>query len=219
MAQSEHNPGLIAKLAPVPIVPVMVIDGAEDGVALARALIDGGIRALEITLRTSGALDGLRAIAAMAPADVLVGVGTVRAPAQARDAIAAGARFVVSPGMTPRLVQDAETWPVPFLPGAVTASEAMALGDIGYRALKFFPADAAGGVTAVKGLAAPLSDMSFVPTGGVGPSNLKDYLALPNVAAVGGSWVCPAPLMRAGDWAGITQLAREAVELAASASG
>lgn len=210
MAQAELNPALRAKLGAARIVPVMVVDGPETGVALARALIDGGIKALEITLRTPGALEALKAIAAFAPAEVLVGVGTVRKPEHARDAVAAGARFVVSPGMTPRLIQDAEQWQVPFLPGAVTASEAMALADIGYRTLKFFPANAAGGVTAVRSFAAPLADLSFVPTGGVGPDNLTDYLALDNVPAVGGSWMCKPNLIAQSDWREITRLSAEA---------
>ena len=129
------------------------------------------------------------------------------------DAILAGAQFIVSPGMTPRLIEAAESWPVPFLPGAVTASEAMALADLGYRVLKFFPAEASGGAAALKALAAPLADIAFCPTGGIDGSNVADYLALPNVAAVGGSWVAPAKLVAARDWDGITALARSAATL------
>ncbi len=142
-----------------------------------------------------------------------VGAGTVRSPEQAASAINAGAKFIVSPGMTPRLVEAAQGWSVPFLPGAATASEAMALADIGYRVLKFFPAAQAGGAGALKALAAPLGDIRFCPTGGVDAGNAAAYLALPNVICVGGSWVAPRSIVDAGDWDAVTVLARDAATL------
>ncbi len=210
--QAKLNAAFAAALRRLRIVPVLTIASAAEGVAIARALCAGGLDAIEVTLRTPSALDALRAIRAEIP-EARVGAGTVLTPEQGRDAILAGAQFIVSPGMTPRLIEAAESWPVPFLPGAVTASEAMALADLGYRVLKFFPAEASGGAAALKALAAPLADIAFCPTGGIDGSNVADYLALPNVAAVGGSWVAPAKLVAARDWDGITALARSAATL------
>jgi len=207
------NPRLAEELRRVPVVPVLTIDDAKLAVPLAQALMAGGLRILEVTLRTEAALEGIRRIVQEVPG-VLVGAGTVRTPDQGHSAIAAGARFLVSPGMTPRLVQSADGWSVPFLPGAATPSEAMALADLGYRALKFFPAEPLGGVAALKALAAPLPDVVFCPTGGIGPDTASDYLALPNVVAVGGSWVAPAAAIAKDDWDTITRLSREAAGLA-----
>lgn len=207
------NPRLAEELRRVPVVPVLTIDDAKLAVPLAQALVAGGLRILEVTLRTEAALEGIRRIVQEVPG-VLVGAGTVRTPDQGHSAIAAGARFLVSPGMTPRLVQSADGWSVPFLPGAATPSEAMALADLGYRALKFFPAEPLGGVAALKALAAPLPDVVFCPTGGIGPDTARDYLALPNVVAVGGSWVAPAAAIAKEDWDTITRLSREATGLA-----
>ncbi len=207
------NPRLAEELRRVPVVPVLTIDDAKLAVPLAQALVAGGLRILEVTLRTEAALEGIRRIVQEVPG-VLVGAGTVRTPDQGHSAIAAGARFLVSPGMTPRLVQSADGWSVPFLPGAATPSEAMALADLGYRALKFFPAEPLGGVAALKALAAPLPDVVFCPTGGIGPDTARDYLALPNVVAVGGSWVAPAAAIAKEDWDTITRLSREAAGLA-----
>jgi 2-dehydro-3-deoxyphosphogluconate aldolase/(4S)-4-hydroxy-2-oxoglutarate aldolase len=207
------NPRLAEELRRVPVVPVLTIDDAKLAVPLAQALMAGGLRILEVTLRTEAALEGIRRIVQEVPG-VLVGAGTVRTPDQGHSAIAAGARFLVSPGMTPRLVQSADGWSVPFLPGAATPSEAMALADLGYRALKFFPAEPLGGVAALKALAAPLPDVVFCPTGGIGPDTARDYLALPNVVAVGGSWVAPAAAIANADWDTITRLSREATGLA-----
>jgi 2-dehydro-3-deoxyphosphogluconate aldolase/(4S)-4-hydroxy-2-oxoglutarate aldolase len=181
---------------------------------LARALADGGLGILEITLRTSVALAAIREIANGLP-EALVGAGTVRSPEQAQDAIAAGARFLVSPGITPRLLAAAQNWSVPFLPAVATASEAMALGDMGYRVLKFFPAEPAGGIAALKALAAPLPDLVFCPTGGIDMAKVRDYLVQPNVVCVGGSWVAPTPAVAAGDWAAIEALGRAAATLRA----
>jgi 2-dehydro-3-deoxyphosphogluconate aldolase/(4S)-4-hydroxy-2-oxoglutarate aldolase len=212
--QPKLNPGLREVLRRVPVVPVLTIDRVDVALPLARALAQGGLGILEITLRTSVALAAIREIANGMP-EVLVGAGTVRSPEQAEAALAVGARFLVSPGMTPRLLSAAEGWSVPFLPGAATASEAMALGDLGYRVLKFFPAEPAGGVAALRALAAPLQDLVFCPTGGIDLGKARVYLAQPNVVCVGGSWVAPANAVAAGDWAAISALAREAAALRA----
>ncbi|MEO1265546.1 MAG: bifunctional 4-hydroxy-2-oxoglutarate aldolase/2-dehydro-3-deoxy-phosphogluconate aldolase [Pseudomonadota bacterium] len=213
MSQATLNPSLQAKLTPARIVPVLTIAEPEQAVPLARALIDGGMKTLEITLRTPASMRALHAIAKALP-DVLVGAGTVLTPAQAEAATEAGARYLVSPGMTPALIGAAEAWRVPFLPGAATASEAMALQDMGYRVLKFFPAEAAGGVATLKSLAAPLGDVYWCPTGGITAANVSDYLALANVVSVGGSWVAPKKAVEEGEWDAISGLSREAMTLA-----
>ena len=210
--QAKLNQGLIATLRKAVVVPVLTIDRVEQAVPLARALVAGGLNVLEITLRTPTALEAIREMVRGVPG-AIVGAGTVLTPEQGASAMANGARFLVSPGMSPRLVEAAETWPVPFLPGVATASEAMALADMGYRALKFFPAEPAGGTAALKALGAPLADLVFCPTGGIDAAKAPSYLALPNVAAVGGSWVAPAKAVAAGDWGGITKLAAEASRL------
>ena len=210
--QSKHNKALGEVLRRVGVVPVLTIASAEAGVALVRALVNGGLGVVEITLRTPAALAAIRRIRDELP-DVLVGAGTVLTPELGQQAIAAGARFIVAPGMTPRLIEAAERWPVPFLPGAATASEAMSLADMGYGLLKFFPAEPIGGAAALKALAAPLPDIAFCPTGGIDAANAASYLALPNVAAVGGSWVAPAKLVEKADWAAITALAEAAAAM------
>lgn len=207
--QSELNRALAGTLERVGVVPVLTVEDVGQAVGTARALAAGGLDLIEVTLRTGAAIEAIRRIRDELPL-ARVGAGTIRSPEQAAAAIAAGARFIVSPGMTPRLVAAAEDWDVPFLPGAVTASEAMSLADLGYACLKFFPAEAAGGIAALKALAAPLADIKFCPTGGIGAANAGDYLALANVVAVGGSWVAPAPAVRVGDWGTVTELAREA---------
>lgn len=196
-----------------PAIPVVVIEDAAAAPGLARALLAGGVAAIEITLRSAAAIDAISAVAAEVP-DMAVGAGTVLSPEDAEACAAAGATFLVSPGATPRLLDAAEATGLPFLPGVATASEAMALRERGYRRLKFFPADAAGGAKALKGLAGPLPDLEFCPTGGVGAANAADYLALPNVFAVGGSWLAPADAIRAGEWPAIETLARAAAALA-----
>ncbi len=211
MQDHELLSRLDALLVPA-VVPVLTVARVGDALPLARALADGGLTTLEITLRTPAAISAIRAINEAMP-EVAVGAGTVRSPEQAQAVIDAGARFIVSPGMTPRLVEAAQRWPVPFLPGAATASEAMALADMGYGILKFFPAEQAGGIAALKALAAPLSDIRFCPTGGVGPDNARSYLALANVVCVGGSWVAPTPAIDAQEWDRITALARAASQL------
>lgn len=210
--QHKLNPRLADELRRVAVVPVLTIDRPDIALPLAQALVKGGLTILEITLRTPAALAALRQMAKEIPG-ALLGAGTVLTPEQGQEAIEAGARFLVSPGMTPRLLEAAQKWTVPFLPGAATASEAMALSDLGYRVLKFFPAEPAGGAAALKALGAPLPDIKFCPTGGIDLAKAPGYLALPNVVTVGGSWVAPAKAIAAGDWATIEKLAREAAAL------
>ncbi len=200
----------IAALAPV--IPVLTIERQADAVPLARALVRGGLRVLEITLRTGVALEALRAIASEVP-DAVVGAGTVLNARQLNDAQKAGARFVVSPGCTPGLVTAAAASGLPFLPGVQTVSEAMALAERGLALLKFFPADTAGGLGWLKAVAAPLAGLRFCPTGGIGPDVAPAYLALANVACVGGSWVAPRDAVAAQDWPQIERLAAAAATL------
>ena len=191
-----------------PVVPVLVLDDASHAAPLAKALVTGGLPALEVTLRTPAALDCIREMAAVEGG--VVGAGTLLTPADVRAAVDAGARFGVSPGATDRLLDACAEAGLPLLPGAATATEAMALLERGYDMLKFFPAEAAGGAPALKAIGAPIPQVSFCPTGGVSPANKAAYLTLPNVVCVGGSWVAPADKVAAGDWAGIEALAREA---------
>ncbi|NOE18792.1 bifunctional 4-hydroxy-2-oxoglutarate aldolase/2-dehydro-3-deoxy-phosphogluconate aldolase [Ruegeria atlantica] len=195
-----------------PIVPVLVVDDAAQARPLAEALIAGGLPALEVTLRTPAALDAIKVMSEV-PGGV-VGAGTLVTPEDVRAAKQAGALFGVSPGATDALIAACEAEDLPLLPGAATASEAMALLEKGYDMLKFFPAEASGGAPALKAIGAPLPQISFCPTGGVSPSNASDYLSLPNVICAGGSWVAPKQLVENGDWAGIETLAREASKLA-----
>jgi len=202
---------LLATLRRAPVVPVLIVDKLADAVPLGTALVNGGLPALEVTLRTPVALDVVRAMADI-PGGV-VGAGTILDPAQAREAVAAGAKFLVSPGATPAILDAALELGVPLLPGVATASEAMAARERGFKVLKFFPAGPAGGPTYLKALASPLGDVLFCPTGGVSPDNARDYLKLPNVVCVGGSWVAPADAVAAGDWARVEALAREAAAI------
>ena len=194
-----------------PVMPVIVIDDAALAVPLARALVDGGVRVLEVTLRTPAAPDAIRAIAREVP-DAIVGAGTILNPQDLQLARAAGARFGVSPGATPELLAAARgDWP--FLPGVATPSDVMNALAAGYSALKFFPAAQAGGIAMLKALAGPFPQLLFCPTGGISLVTAPEYLALPNVACVGGSWLTPAALLHARDWAGITKLAAQAAAL------
>ena len=203
---------LIAKIcAAAPVIPVLTIDRVEDAQPLARALIAGGLPALEITLRTDAALEALAAIAEVEGA--MVGVGTLLTPAQVQDAKAAGAIFGVSPGATPSLIAAALEFDLALLPGAATATEAMRLLEQGFTFQKFFPAEAAGGALALGSMAGPLPQITFCPTGGVTPENAKTYLALPNTLCVGGSWIAPKALVATGAWDEITQIARRAASL------
>lgn len=203
--------GLAEILALSPVVPVLTIEDAAQAVPLARALLEGGIGVVEVTLRTAAALDAIAAMAGVP--GMVVGAGTVLTPSQYEAVAAAGARFVVSPGSSEAVLDAAARSGVPFLPGAATPSEVLVLLEQGYRLQKFFPAEPAGGIPMLKALAAPIPDVRFCPTGGVGIGNARDYLALPNVVCVGGSWLTPAPALAAGDWRSVTALAAEVATL------
>jgi 2-dehydro-3-deoxyphosphogluconate aldolase / (4S)-4-hydroxy-2-oxoglutarate aldolase len=195
-----------------PVIPVIVIERAELAVPMARALVEGGVRVLEVTLRTAAALAAIEAIATAVP-DAIVGAGTVRSTDDARAAASAGARFAVSPGCTPAVVDACRQASLALLPGAATASEVMRAAEMGFSFLKFFPASAAGGAAMLKAWAGPFADIVFCPTGGITAQSAPDYLALPNVRVVGGSWLTPADALGSGDWKRITRLAREAAAL------
>lgn len=194
-----------------PVVPVLVVDDASHAADLARALVAGGLPALEVTLRTPAALDVIREMASV-PGGV-VGAGTLLTPQDVEKAKAAGATFGVSPGATDRLLDACEANDLPLLPGISTATEAMRLLERGYTVMKFFPAEANGGAPALKAIGAPLPQIRFCPTGGVSLKNAPDYLSLSNTLCVGGSWVAPKDKVQSGDWDGITALAREAAAL------
>ncbi|MER7193621.1 bifunctional 4-hydroxy-2-oxoglutarate aldolase/2-dehydro-3-deoxy-phosphogluconate aldolase [Streptomyces flaveolus] len=200
-----------------PVVPVVVVDDLSDAVPLARALVAGGLPAIEVTLRTPVAVDAIRAIAEEVPGAV-VGAGTVITPEQVGEVVAAGARFLVSPGWTDTLLEAMRGSGVPFLPGVSTTSEVVALLERGVREMKFFPAEAAGGTAYLKALAAPLPQARFCPTGGIGPASAPEYLALPNVGCVGGSWMLPKDAVAGRDWARVEALARAAAGLSAGAT-
>lgn len=195
-----------------PVIPVIVIDQRERAVPMARALVDGGVRVLEVTLRTAAALASIEAIAEAVP-DAIVGAGTLRSAGDARSAHAAGARFGVSPGYSAALAAQCRDLGLPLLPGVATATEVMQAAEDGFRFLKFFPASAAGGPALLKAWASPFGDVAFCPTGGIGIDNAASWLALPNVKVVGGSWLTPPEALATGDWDRITRLAREASAL------
>lgn len=195
-----------------PVIPVIVIDRLADAVPLAQALVAGGVRVLEVTLRTDVALAAIEAIARAVP-QAIVGAGTIRSAADARAAKAAGALFGVSPGYTAAVGAACRELGLPLLPGVATAGEVMAAQADGLSFLKFFPATAAGGIPLLKAWAGPFPDVVFCPTGGISLATAPDFLALPNVKVCGGSWLTPAEVVKAGDWARITQLAREAGSL------
>ncbi|MFF1353040.1 bifunctional 4-hydroxy-2-oxoglutarate aldolase/2-dehydro-3-deoxy-phosphogluconate aldolase [Streptomyces sp. NPDC058297] len=201
-----------------PVVPVVVVEDVADAVPLARALVAGGLRAIEVTLRTPAALDAIRAIADEVP-DAVVGAGTVISPQNVADSVAAGARFLVSPGWTDSLLDSMKRSGVPFLPGVSTTSEVVALLERGVSEMKFFPAEAAGGVPYLKSLAGPLPQARFCPTGGISVTSAPSYLALKNVGCVGGSWMLPADAVAAKDWGRIEELAREASALQGAGPG
>ena len=200
---------LEATLKSAPVVPVLVIESVADAVPLARALVKGGLPVLEITLRTKAAADCIRAICAEVP-EAVVGSGTVLDRAQLKLSADLGCVFAVSPGATQALLDAAKDSSTPLLPGAATASEAMLLLEYGYILQKFFPAEPAGGAAYLSSLASPLPQISFCPTGGIGPANAKDYLKLSNVITIGGSWMAPKSLVAAKDWVAIENLARQA---------
>lgn len=214
MTPAEQSRRLAEICALAPVVPVLVIDDHAHAVPLAQALVSGGLPVLEVTLRTPGALAAITAMAGVAGG--VVGAGTLLTPEDVRAAKAAGAVFGVSPGATPALLEACAAEGLPLLAGCATASEVMELLARGYSMAKFFPAEQAGGAALLRALSAPLPQMRFCPTGGIGLNNARDYLALPNVACVGGSWVAPRAAMAAGDWDQITRLAAEAAALRAS---
>ena len=193
-----------------PVVPVLVIEDADNAVPLAHALMAGGIKVLEVTLRTPAALDVIKRIADEVP-DALIGAGTVTNAQQLKQVVEAGAKFAISPGMTDDLLKAGREFDVPLIPGISSTSDLMKAKDAGYTYLKFFPAEASGGVKAIKSISGPFPDTVFCPTGGIGPNNYNDYLALPNVRCVGGSWLAPDDAIKNGDWNRITELAKEAV--------
>jgi len=196
-----------------PVIPVIVLDRLEDAVPLARALVAGGVRVLEVTLRTPVALACIEAIARDVP-QAIVGAGTIRSAADARAARAAGSAFGVSPGYTAEVAAACREVGLPLLPGVATASEVMAAQADGLHFLKFFPATAAGGIPMLRALAGPFPDVVFCPTGGIAFDTAPQFLALPNVRVCGGSWLTPAAALAAGDWGRVTQLARAAAGLA-----
>jgi 2-dehydro-3-deoxyphosphogluconate aldolase/(4S)-4-hydroxy-2-oxoglutarate aldolase len=195
-----------------PVIPVIVIDRVEDAVPLARALVAGGVRVLEVTLRTPAALDCIRAMIAAVP-EAIVGAGTVRSLADAQAAKDAGCQFAVSPGYTSEIGRACLDIGLPLLPGVSTASEVMMANADGYRFLKLFPATAVGGINLLKAFSSPFHDVVFCPTGGITLETAPQFLALPNVKVCGGSWLTPADAVKSGDWARITRLAAEAQAL------
>ena len=200
---------VFAVLGNNPVIPVLVVENADHAVPMAKALVAGGLTALEVTLRTKSAIDVVERIANEVP-EAIIGVGTVTRPEQFEQVKAAGAQFVVSPGLTPTLAQAAKDNEMPFLPGAVTASEIIMAMELGITDLKFFPAGTSGGPSALKGFSSVFSGVRFCPTGGVKPDNMQDYLSLPNVVTVGGTWLVSTELLESGDWDRITHLAHEA---------
>ncbi len=195
-----------------PVIPVMVINQLDQAVPLAHALVEGGLNVLEITLRTPVALDAIKHIKAEVPG-AIVGAGTIINTDTLDKAIAAGSEFLVSPGVTDSLIDAAISTGVPILPGVISPSEAMRLMEKGITEMKFFPAEAAGGVPMIKSIGGPLPQLTFCPTGGVNPQNAVDYLKQKNVACVGGSWMAPADLVDTGNWEEITRRAKEAAAI------
>lgn len=191
-----------------PVVPVIVVDNVEQAINLGKALVAGGVPVLEVTLRTDAALAAISALREQVP-EAIVGAGTVCTRAQYVQAVEAGSQFIISPGMTPDLLAVGKEYDVPYLPAVATISDILLGIEHGYDHFKFFPAEINGGVKALKAFSGPLSDISFCPTGGVSPANYKEYLALPNVLCVGGSWIVPKDLIEAGKWDEITELAKQ----------
>ena len=195
-----------------PVMPVLAIDRLDQALPLAEALLSGGIDTLEITLRTPVALEAIRCIRRAFP-DAYVGAGTVTTPEALRQVAEAGVSFAVSPGLTRPLLEAAASSAIPLLPGVMTPTEVMTAMDAGFRFLKLFPAEQAGGIPMLKALAGPFKELRFCPTGGIGPASAPAYLAQPNVLCVGGSWLTPRAMLEAGDWRAIEALAREAAAL------
>lgn len=214
MSKTER---LRATLRRAPVIPVIVVHELSQAVPLAEALCEGGLTVLEVTLRTPVALEAISAMRRAVP-DAVVGVGTLTRPEQFRQADAAGAQFGVSPGLTPALAAAAAAVDWPYLPGVMTPGELLKANELGYSLLKLFPAQQAGGVGMLKAMGSVFSDAAFCPTGGISRDNAGEYLALPNVLCVGGSWVAPPAMMKSGDWSGIRALARDAARLSTSAT-
>jgi 2-dehydro-3-deoxyphosphogluconate aldolase/(4S)-4-hydroxy-2-oxoglutarate aldolase len=196
-----------------PVVPVIVINDLEHAVPLAHALVAGGLPVLEVSLRTSVAMEAIQLISDQVP-EVIVGVGTVTRPEQFETSTKAGARFMVSPALTPALLKASRDIDTPFLPGVLTPTEALCARDEGFNILKLFPAEQAGGTSMLRAMGSQVAELKFCPAGGIGPSSVMDYLKLPNVLCVGGSWVAPVQIMQSGNWELVTQLASEVVRLA-----
>jgi 2-dehydro-3-deoxyphosphogluconate aldolase/(4S)-4-hydroxy-2-oxoglutarate aldolase len=207
----SRGSAVVELLTAARVIPVLTIERVEDAMPLARALVAGGVRTLEITLRTEVAVAAAKAIVADVP-DAIVGIGTILTPDDLAQAVSLGARFGVSPGATPELLDAAAKSDMPFLPGVATASELMQAQARGFKTLKFFPAEQAGGVAMLRALAGPFPQTRFCPTGGVGAANAAAWLAEPNVLAVGGSWLCPAADIKAGNWSAITARCAEAMK-------
>ena len=212
MSPQTHSLTADTLMRLAPVIPVLTIDRIEDAVPLAQALVKGGLRVLEVTLRTPTALQSIAAIAKSVP-EAVIGAGTIRTPDHARQACDHGAQFLVSPGTTSALITCFGALNLPVLPGCSTISEAMELAEAGFHCLKFFPAEAAGGIPYLKSLSGPLPDLRFCPTGGIDLQKAPHWLALPNVLCVGGSWVTPADALRDKNWEHITQLAADASKL------
>ena len=198
-----------------PVIPVIVVQRLETAIGLARALVDGGVRVLEVTMRTPVALDAMRAMRDAVP-EAIVGAGTITHPDDLKKAIAAGAQFGVSPGATPSLLSAIHDSGLPFLPGAMTPSDVMLRRDAGFKAMKLFPAQQAGGIGMLKALGSVFADVRFCPTGGIDATTAPQFLALPNVACVGGSWIVPNDLVSGERWSEITTLAKQASALRSS---
>ena len=213
MALNDQKLTSLDVMRDAPVIPVIVLHDVAHAVPLARALVAGGIRMLEVTLRTPQALACMEAIARDVP-EAVAGAGTIRTVADAKASLSAGAKFGVSPGYTSAVGNACRELGLPLLPGVATGSEIMMAQEDGYTELKFFPAVQAGGLAMLKAWQGPFGDVRFCPTGGISLSNAADFLALSNVACVGGSWIVPTDAIQAGDWARITQLARDATRLA-----
>ena len=209
---SQKTEKLIPVMTGQTVIPVLLIDKAKDAVPLARALAKGGLPAIEITLRTTAALDAIRAVAEEVP-EAIVGAGTILNASHYEQAVRAGSQFIVSPGVTDAILDAADQSTIPLLPGCATASEVMSLRERGYTHVKFFPAEQAGGAPYLKALSSPLAGTFFCPTGGISLSNAMSYLQLPNVLCIGGSWIAPKELVNDGKWDEITTLAAAASAL------
>ncbi len=212
MTATPKQEKLAALFEQTTIIPVLTIERLEDAVPLAKALVAGGVRTLEITLRTPVAIESAKAIMAHVP-DAVVGIGTILNADDLARAEGIGARFGISPGATPDLLKAAAASALPFAPGIATASELMLGLSHGFNLVKFFPAEQSGGIKALRALAGPFPDVRFCPTGGIGEANAASWLAEPNVVAVGGSWLCPAADIRSGNWAGITAICNRTMKL------